>query len=210
MAKAKKKINTDNPEVRFLPGTVNIETREEGNSRHVWGYAFKYDELSRMIDGWFREKIAPGSLEGCDLSEVIAAVHHRQEFIVARVESGTLRLTADEIGLRYDIDEVPNTTAGNDLIEDIRVKNILGSSFKFRIAVKGDEWEEDDENGTIRTIIKFKKIYDVAPVVNPAYLNTNADLAKRSFNEFKGESEDTPAPFRREMARRRLDLMFNK
>jgi HK97 family phage prohead protease len=50
--------------------------------------------------------------------------------VLGRNKSGTLRLSVDGIGLRYEIDP-PDTQAARDLIESLRRGDVSGSSFAF-------------------------------------------------------------------------------
>ena len=87
-------------EIRSLIGDLHIESREEGTvSRTIVGYAAKFESWSAPIMGWFREKIARGAFDGCDLSDVIMCFNHNTDSILARTTSGTLRLEVDDVGL---------------------------------------------------------------------------------------------------------------
>ena len=55
-------------EIRSLIGDLHIESREAGTvSRTIVGYAAKFESWSEPIMGWFREKIARGAFDGCDV-----------------------------------------------------------------------------------------------------------------------------------------------
>lgn len=188
-----RKNNKSNKELRVYSNPV--ELRETGdNSRTITGYACKFDKLSRSL-GWFIEKIDREAFSEMDLSaqDVKALFNHDSNFILARSNqnSNTLQLEVDDIGLRFTF-EAPNTTAGNDLLENIRLKNIQHCSFAF--TVKADAWEAADEETKedTRTILKFKELFDVSPVVDPAYLDTEVDVAERSYKEFKESLQNTP------------------
>ena len=173
-------------EIRYFDSEVLVEKREDGDSRTISGRAAVFNKLSRNL-GWFREKIDPAAFDECDMTDVIACRNHDPDKVMARTTAETLKLGTDQNGLNYTFD-APNTTAGNDTIEDIKLKNITQSSFAFTIAE--DRWDEDDEHGEIRTILKVKKLYDVSPVTNPAYFGTDVsanslEVAQRSYDEWK-------------------------
>ena len=97
--------------------------------------------------------------------DVRAFFNHDPNHLLARSTSGTLRLSTDEEGLKYEFD-VPDTTSGRDLLVSMKRGDITQSSFAF--TVEDDSWES--ENGmNIRTIKKVKRLYDVSPVSIPAY-----------------------------------------
>jgi HK97 family phage prohead protease len=107
---------------------------------------------------------------------------------MARYSAGTLKLSVDEKGLYFEF-EVPNTTIGNDLYENIRLGNISQCSFKF--IVEEDEWKyalDDSEQLDERTITKISQVLDVSPVVYPAYEETS--LEARSFQELEQKKQE--------------------
>jgi HK97 family phage prohead protease len=82
--------------------------------------------------GGFREEIAPGAFTDALAAneEVLALVEHSPEKILGRRSMGTLTLAQDDKGLRVEIDP-PNTTVGNDAVENVRRGDIKGMSFRF-------------------------------------------------------------------------------
>lgn len=117
-------------EIRSLIGDLHIESREEGTvSRTIVGYAAKFESWSDPIMGWFREKIARGAFDRCDLSDVIMCFNHNTDSILARTTSGTLRLEVDDVGLRFAF-EAPNTTSGSDMLELVRRGDVSKCSFR--------------------------------------------------------------------------------
>jgi uncharacterized protein len=194
-------------ERRFFENKVQIralEDQPEEESRTIEGYAFKYEVWSRLINGWFYEKIARGFLDDIRLNEadILALFNHNYDKVLARTISRTLDLVNDETGLLYRF-EAPNTTTGNDLLESVRRGDIQHSSFGF--IVKEDKWEYDDDDNDKRTLIKAESITDVSPVTQPAYLDTT--VAQRSYEAFKKQVEGLQKYHRREMARRKLHAL---
>ena len=181
-------------EIRSLIGDLHIESREEGIvSRTIVGYAAKFESWSDPIMGWFREKIARGAFDGCELSDVIMCFNHNTDSILARTTSGTLRLEVDDVGLRFAF-EAPNTTLGSDMLELVRRGDVSKCSFRF--GVKQDEWQSADEQNDLamdeRTILKFSRVADVSLVVFPAYPETEASV--RHLEERKAEYLRIHAP----------------
>lgn len=182
-----KRIVNNEIEIRCIVSDLRIEQRDETTaSRTIAGYAAKFESWSEPIMGWFREKIARGAFDECDLEDVIMCFNHRDDAILARTTSGTLQLEVDDIGLRF-LFEAPNTTLGNDILELVRRGDVSKCSFRF--GVKQDEWVyADEQNGLAtdeRTILKFSRVVDVALVVFPAYPDTEASV--RHLEERKKE-----------------------
>jgi HK97 family phage prohead protease len=170
-------------EQRYLP--MPVEIRAEGEKRTVSGYAAVFEQLSQNL-GWFREKIARGAFDNVLDNDVVALFNHDSNHVLARTISKTLQLSVDDTGLRYEF-EAPNTTSGNDLIEMLKRGDVQHSSFSF--SIEDQKWEQDDELGEIRTVLKVKRLYDVSPVVMPAYKQTDVSVAKRSYDEFKEQQK---------------------
>lgn len=170
----KRNNNIDNLEKRFF----NIETRvsSEGNKKIVRGHAAVFGELSEDLGG-FREMINPSAFDDVLNNDVRAFFNHDPNFLLARTSAGTLRLSVDEKGLSYEFD-VPNTTAGRDLLVSMERGDITQSSFAFTISE--DSWNTTSD-GEIRTIEKVARLYDVSPVSIPAYPSANdLTIAQRS------------------------------
>ena len=64
----KRTTPADGLEIRSLMGDLHIESRDPGTAgRTIVGYAAKFECWSDPILGWFREKIARGAFDGCDM-----------------------------------------------------------------------------------------------------------------------------------------------
>lgn len=139
------------------------------------GYAAVFGRRSVDLGG-FSELIDPAAFnKTVTEADVVALWDHRDEHLLGRVSSGTLRLSIDDRGLRYSVD-LPDTSIGRDVAELLRRGDVTGSSFGFRTI--RDEWREDDEGVVTRTLLEVALI-DVSPVARPAY--PDADVALRSF-----------------------------
>jgi len=166
----------------------NIETRvdstEDGRDLVV-GHASVYDSRSNNLGGFY-EFIERGAFneELISNSDVRALINHDPNLILARNTSGTLNLTADERGLKYEF-EMPETSYGKDLAISMKRGDITQSSFAFTVAE--DDWSTDADGNNIRTIKKIDRLYDVSPVTYPAYNMAESDLvvAKRGLKEYQ-------------------------
>jgi len=122
------------------------------------------------------------AFDNVDMSGVIATFNHDFNNVLARSDSDTLRLSVDDYGLRYEF-EAPNTTAGNDLLENVRVGNVKGSSFMFTVADSGTEWRKGEDGMDERTIKQVERLIELGPVTVPAYPDTT--VAKRDLESAK-------------------------
>lgn len=166
-------------ERRALGGSCNIETRADG-SRVLVGYAavfYRDGDPGTEYALWRGavERVAPTAFDRA-LSrpdDVRGTVNHSPQHILGRTASGTMRLSKDARGLRYEID-IPDTQAGRDIDESVSRGDVTGSSFSF--AVDGELWQRDDENNREIRILTDVRLYDVGPVTFPAYEGTSAGV----------------------------------
>lgn len=166
---------------RSFATNVEIRAAVDGQeSRTIEGYAIVFDDWSENL-GWFVEKVDRNALEGVDMSNVIATFNHDFSKPMARASKGTLQLSIDEKGLKFSFD-APNTTSGNDLLENVRNGNVDGCSFMFTIREESWEWNDGtDENPDKRTILGIERLIELGPVTVPAYSTTS--VSARSRNE---------------------------
>jgi uncharacterized protein len=152
------------------------------------GYAAIFNSLSSEMklgeNRTFREIVRPGafaaSLAGADVVARFEHVH-----LIGRVSNGTLRLSEDSRGLRYEVD-LPNTSVGRDLLELLRRRDIAHSSFAFSVRPGGDNWRREGQS-LIREL-RSVQLIDVAPVARPAYPAT--DVALRSWQSWQAAPAD--------------------
>lgn len=164
----------DNVEIRSLSDQVQlIQATEDTSSRLIEGYALLFEVESNDF-GNFSEIIKRGAItqDEIDKCDVIALFDHDvSRGILARSTNGngSLRLTVDDIGLKYSF-EAPNTALGNEMVELLRRGDLRESSFSF--FCEEDKWIKNGDR-YLREIIKIKSVRDVSIVINPAYSNTN-------------------------------------
>lgn len=170
-----------NKEIRTF-NVENLELRQEGEDNVVVGYGSVFNTLSNELGG-FREIIAEGAFDGRLEDDVRFLINH-DGLPLARTTNGTLRLSTDERGLKYEA-KVANTSLGRDLIELMRNGTINQSSFAF--VVEDDSWEVKD-GMNVRTINKVSRLYDVSAVTYPAY--EEASVALRSMEAWKQQEEE--------------------
>ena len=164
--------------------TFNCELRaDEQDKRKVRGIAADFNSRTELWQNTF-EEISPEAFNDNMKDDVRALFNHDPNLILARTKAGTLEIKATKNGLEYEF-EAPNTTAGNDLIENLKNGNIDQSSFAF--SVEKSSWTDLGEGKWLRTIEKVKRLYDVSPVTYPAYEDTK--VALREFEKRNADIE---------------------
>ena len=175
--------NNPNAEVRTFD-VQDLELRMDDEKPTVVGYGAVFNSMSNDLGG-FREFISPNAFEGRLEDDVRFLVNHDANLVLARTTNGTLRLSVDEKGLRYEAD-MPNTSTARDLMELLKNGTISQSSFAF--TVEEDSWEIKD-GMNIRTIDKVSQLYDVSSVTYPAYNSASSSVALRSMKEWQEKEE---------------------
>lgn len=157
--------------------------RAQGDEKRlgtVRGYAAKFNTLSEFLDG-FRERILPGAFDDVLGDDVRALINH-EGVPLARTKSGTLSLSVDKIGLRYEF-ALPDTDAAHELSEALTRGDIDQSSFRFQTVRENWDFVEDEKDGLVREIRKFTRLRDISVVTFPAYPDTAAEV-RRSLDEW--------------------------
>lgn len=150
---------------KFLVGhaAVFYKKGEAGTEYRIWP-----GTVERVMPGAFDRAI----LEGDD---VRALFNHDPNLLLGRTSAHTLRLDADEIGLRYRI--IPDsTTVGQDVLKHAARGDLSGASFSFTV---DDETWTTDGDVDVREI-RSVKLFDISPTVFPAYKDATSGLGDGS------------------------------
>lgn len=182
---------------------IRCELRSENEGRHISGKAISFDTQSNDIG--FIEILHRGciSQELIDSSNIVFLYNHDYNQVIARANKGkgTLNIDLRDDGVYFDLD-VPNTTMGNDLLENIRLGNITQCSFGFRYAnEEGAYKDEKIDDVWYRNVYKIGQLFDLSAVTYPAYDDTyvNARMQERSKMEDKlKETEEIQTEVRSE------------
>ncbi|KAA6006299.1 HK97 family phage prohead protease, partial [Pantoea sp. F_5] len=129
-------------EKRSYGGEIRA-AQDDGEPTRIVGYGSVFDTLSEVIFG-FREIIKPGAFDNVLGDDVRALFNHDPNFILGRSAAGTLALSVDDKGLRYEITAPETQTIRDLVIAPMQRGDISQSSFAFRIARDGDDWYQDD------------------------------------------------------------------
>ena len=117
-----------------------IEFRAEG--KKLVGYAAVFGQETRIAD--FSETIRAGAFAAslANQPDILALVDHDSGKVLARTKSGTLRLSEDTRGLKFEV-EVPDTSLGRDILALAARSDIGGAAFGFSVPDGGDVWAGD-------------------------------------------------------------------
>lgn len=165
-----RRISTDKPDVRAA----------EDGPRLV-GYAARFN-AETVIAGSFRERIAPGAFtDAVSHDDVRALFNHDPSRILGRTKSGTLALREDDQGLRYEVLINASDPEAVSVLAKVQRGDVDGSSFAFAVEQSTDEeWDYSDRAKLPLRTIKRATLYDVSPVVYPAYDATSVSARART------------------------------
>jgi uncharacterized protein len=169
------------------------ELRMDADATRIIGYAALFNRYSHDLGG-FVERIAPGAFKRVlnRGDDVLGLFNHDMDNLLATRAAGTLRLSEDETGLRYEFDLDATDPDHQRVIAKVRRGDLRGSSFGFRVALGGDDWGTTDKDYPLRTVTEVAALRDVGPVSAPAYPDTAevGKLALRSLAEMVGRDVD--------------------
>lgn len=154
----------------------------ESDGKVVRGYAAVfYDEANpdgTQFDLYYDvvERIMPGAFDRAlkEAHDARGLFNHDPNWLLGRVSSGTVRLSIDSIGLKYEIDQNDADPQWQSVAAKIDRGDITGSSFGF--VVRSASWLEskDKDKKIWYRQIEDVDLYDVSPVTWPAYTGTSA------------------------------------
>lgn len=163
-------------ETRSTNDRVTIEEREDG-TRKIVGYGavfYRAGDRGTEYELWSDtvEHVGRNAFDNAiKQDDVRGLFNHDPSVVLGRTTAGTMRLSVDERGLRYEVD-LPDTTAAKDVAASIKRGDITGSSFSF--SVVKESWQQGKER-TIRTLEELR-LHDVGPVTFPAYESSTTGL----------------------------------
>lgn len=161
-----------------MPAAFEFRMAEEEEKADVIeGYGIVFNKRYQLW-GKYYEEIQPEAgeyfkdLKDDEKREIIASYNHNFEKVLGKVGAGTLDFKVDKTGVRYII-QMPKTSYAADLVESIKRGDVSGSSFVFTTEEETYVYEEEH---TLRKILKFRRVYEVGPVVMPAYADTTVSV----------------------------------
>lgn len=179
-------------ERRFIGcGPSQIEVRKVADRpTTLSGYAavfYRADDPGTEYELWDGavERIMPGAFDAAVAGDDVRALfNHDPNHLLGRTKSGTLRLSVDSVGLRYDVD-LPDTQAGRDTATSAERSDLSGSSFGFAIRSGGARWRREG-NIEVRELLGLQ-LFDVSPVTYPAYKATSVAVRSEDVGAIREE-----------------------
>ena len=187
---------TDNLERRLTRGAVELRAAEGGANR-IGGYAAKFNKLSQNLGG-FVEQIQRGFFDKSrDAAWVGVMARYNHELLLGTTAAQSLRIAIDDTGLDYEVDLL-------DDVDSERVRKLVErgdvSQSSFAFYTHDDDWAMTEQGFPLRTLISGSLV-DVAPVDQPAYLDTSTGLRSLAEKRDMSETEVTELAARGELSK---------
>jgi HK97 family phage prohead protease len=144
------------------------------------GYAAVFDEWTDIEDhlGTYRERITPGAFKRTlGMRMPVLQFDHGSHPLIGSLPLGRITSIAEDAhGLR-----VKARLSDNWLVEPVRDAirdgGISGMSFRFRVV--DEDWQLSRSDGAEERTIREVELYEVGPVVFPAYAQTSVGVRSR-------------------------------
>ena len=154
-------------EQRSILGTMQAT---DGN--RLVGYAAVFDSPTTITEQGrtFTEVIRHGAFKravNAAGADIIATFNHDPSRVLGRTSAGTLQLSEDGRGLRFEV-QLPDHAA--DVREMVARGDVRGASFTFSPRPNGEKW-----TGTTRELTDLY-VVELGPVTMPAYRDTSVGL----------------------------------
>ncbi len=159
--------------------------KADGQPTKLVGYCAVFNVPTDL--GYFVETIKPGAFtrtlqEGAD---VRALFNHNADIVLGRTKdggkTGTLTLTEDNTGLKFEID-MPDTQAARDLMTLVERGDVDQCSFAFTVREQNWNSQTDADGNTIeiRELVDLDLDNgDCSVVVYPAYPTTSVEARSK-------------------------------
>ena len=117
------------------------------------------------LPGGVRERISRSAFDrAVHEDDVVGLFNHDLNQLLGRTSAGTLRLSIDSRGLRYDIE--PGETTLHSYVSSLQKRgDLTGSSFGFNVKKQSIRKDGDIYVRELEDV----ELFDVGPVVMPAY-----------------------------------------
>lgn len=164
-----RRFSSERPTVATTP-----TARASKRGSVIVGYAAVFGRVAQ-IGPYFREVLERGASTDVIHGDTRAFFNHDASRLLGRIAAGTLRLSQDSRGLRYEIDANTDDPLAVSVVAQIGRGDIDGSSFAFTVDPDDERWTyESGKTEPLRTIYRIATLIDVSPVTFPAYGGTSS------------------------------------
>lgn len=203
---------------RLVENRAVFDEKPVLENRTLSGHWLIFNQLSEPLIGKmggknvvFREKISERALDNTDFSNTKCCLNHDENGKFLGRVPNTLTINKTDRGASYSV-ILPDLPAGQEAIEYTNRGDYQGNSFRFVTFSGDDTWDRQQDGTYIRTVNNIRAVFHVGPVFDPAYPQTDLNVAMRSLESsgvFQTEEvkEDKQESFNFK-AKRERDIML--
>lgn len=198
-------------EIRAISGDISISERTIEGMWAVYNSPSQVLMMQRANGDIirFRETLMPGCFDRTDMTNVKCVLDHDEKGGYLGRTPGSLRIIPTERGMMYSCD-LPNLPVGDRAMEFVQRGDYKGNSFRFYTRSGDDKWEIGEDGIYNRYITNVSGLAHVGPVFDPAYTDTEVQMAMRSLEE-SGVLEVEPTKVNyKEQRERSINVKLNK
>lgn len=183
-------------ERRTIDEVPEVEFRDDLSSGKrlsvLRGYAAVFDSESNDLGGFVEviDKRAFDKVLGKN-PDVYALFNHDRSLILGNTTNGTLKLSVDSYGLRYEV-YPDDTSIGRDVTTWVQNRTVKASSFAFAVdrsaPNSGEVWDAGPRGLRKRTVTDIALLDDVSVVTRPAYDASSVVVSRRAMEMAVGEA----------------------
>ncbi|NRY59854.1 HK97 family phage prohead protease [Clostridium beijerinckii] len=170
-----------------------IRQVQDSNTTEINGYIAKFDSPTELFEGFY-EKIDRGAFDNTlkDSHNIFLLYHHQWDKPLASTQTGTLTLSVDNVGLRFNATINDNLSYGKDAVELIRQGLIQGCSFGFSCVRESNEYNSTDDS-IMRTLLDVE-LYEGSILCIPQYEDTSVyarckEIAEEERNKLQQQKD---------------------
>jgi HK97 family phage prohead protease len=191
----KMEIRAGKPETRSYKATRLEVRKSTDGSMKLAGTAIVFDSESQNLGG-FVEIVKWESVQKslARNSDVFMLWQHDSSQPLARVKTGTLKLTLNRSGLDF-VATLPQSPLGQNAYQAVKDGTVDGVSFGFSIEPGGDNWITRPDGSLLRELWDIR-VAEVSPVTFAAYSAPHVDVRscpkalRAKLKSSKRESDD--------------------
>lgn len=159
----------------------NLRAKKTDDGVNLSGYITKFDDRAEIFG--FYETINKKAFDNTlkEDRNILALFDHDTSKILGSTRSGSLKLSTDKTGLKFDLKPNTNLSYTQDVVELVRSGDLAGCSFGF--TVNDDEWTT--KNGKDYREILDVSLFEVTLTGFPAY--ESSEVSCRSHEKYREE-----------------------
>jgi HK97 family phage prohead protease len=162
--------------------TSELKTRNtDDNEKTIDGYFVVYNNETELWKG-AKEEVNGEAFNNTLDNDIRALINHDTSLVLGRNKSGTLDLKSDSYGLWGSVKVNEKDQDAVNLYERVKRGDVNQCSFGFNIR---DEEFIENQDGTIKWIIKDVDLHEVSVCTFPAYEDTSIQARHKDYNNIK-------------------------